>query len=114
MDLIKLNSYTPPSPSSYEVRFSDVNGEQTQTEDGKTYIEQVRAEVPEVKVGWTNISYEDAVAITNQTANAVVNAQFFYGTMRSASMTVSERSLKLKLVNADGSSFWDLSFTLNG
>ena len=54
MDLIKLNGYTPPSPSTFEVNFADVNGEKTQVEDGTTFIEQVRADVPKIKVGWTN------------------------------------------------------------
>lgn len=30
MDLIKLNDYTPPAPTTYDVDYSDVNGEQSQ------------------------------------------------------------------------------------
>ena len=114
MDLIKLNNYIPPAPTQYDVDYSDVNGENSNLEDGTTYIEQIRGDVPEIKVGWTNLTQAEVTAITNELADATVNVQFFYGTMRSAVMTKSNRTLKLKFVDANGNTYWNLSFTLKG
>ena len=114
MDLIKLNGYTPPSPSTFEVNFADVNGEKTQVEDGTTFIEQVRADVPKIKVGWTNLTQEEVEAITSECAQAIVNVDFYYGTMLSAKATASERSLKLKAIDNNNVTYWNLSFTLEG
>ena len=114
MDLIKLNNYTPPAPTQYDVDYSDVNGENSNLEDGTTYIEQIRGDVPEIKVGWTNLTQAEVTAITNELADATVEVQYFYGTMRSATMTKSNRSLKLKSIDSAGNHYWNLSFTLKG
>ena len=114
MDIIKLNGYVPPSPTTYDVEYASVNGEESQVEDGTTYIEQVRADVPTIKVGWTNLTQEEAIAITSAVSNATTDVQFFYGEMKAATMRASARSLKLKFVDGAGNTYWDLSFTLNG
>ena len=114
MDLIKLNNYTPPAPTQYDVDYSDVNGENSNLEDGTTYIEQIRGDVPEIKVGWTNLTQAEVTAITNELADATVNVQYFYGTMRSATMTKRNRALKLKFIDGNGNTYWNLSFTLKG
>ena len=118
MDLIKLNDYTPPSPSTYDIEFSDVNGEESQLEDGTTYIERVRSDVPNIKVGWTNIDKNVVKAITNQTSNDTVTVRYFAGdsVREGAIMRVSSRSLKLKHIETEtsGMSYWDLSFELKG
>lgn len=114
MDLIKLNDYIPPAPSTYDIDYGDVNGEKTQVEDGTTYIEQVRADVPEIKVGWTNLTQAEVTKITNEVANDTVEVQYFYGTMKTATMTTSKRSLKLKCIDSAGTTYWNLSFTLEG
>ena len=114
MELLKLNGYVTPSPSSYEANYKDVNGEKSQVEDGTTYIEQVRADVPQIKVGWTNLTQEEVEAITNEVSNATVNVQYYYGTMNSAKCTCSDRSLKLKYINDNNECYWNLSFTLEG
>lgn len=114
MNLIKLNNYTPPDPSTYDLDYSDVNGEKTQVEDGTTYIEQVRADVPTIKVGWTNLTQSEVTAITNEVANDVVAVQYFYGTTKTAKMTTGARSLKLKHIAENGDTYWNLSFTLEG
>ena len=113
MDLIKLNGYIPPNPSTYDVSLSDINGEESTTEDGYSFIESIRKDIPTIKVGWTNITQDIAQNITRITANDKINVDYFYGDMASCEMTVSERALKLKLVESD-KSYWDLSFTLKG
>lgn len=114
MYIIKLNNHIPKNPSTYDVSFSDVNGEKSSLEDGTTYIEQIRGDVPEIKVGWTNLTHGELDAIMNELTEATVDVEFFFGTMQSATMTKSNRSLKLKSVDTNGNDYWDLSFTLNG
>ena len=114
MDLLILNGYTTPNPATYDVELSDVNGEKSQVEDGSTYIEQVRADVPTIKVGWTNLSKDEVTAITDEVSDAVVSVTYFYGTAKIADMTTSARSLKLKSIDNSGNTYWDLSFTLEG
>lgn len=114
IDLLKLNGYATPSPSAYDISFADVNGEESQVEDGTTYIEQVRADVPTIKVAWTNLTQEEVSAITSELSSAVIDVQYFYGEMKSAQMTASERDLKLKMIDGAGNTYWNLSFTLNG
>ena len=114
MYIIKLNNHIPKNPSTYDVSFSDVNGEKSSLEDGTTYIEQIRGDVPTIKVGWTNLTQSELEAIMNELVDATVNVEYFYGTMQSATMTKSDRSLKLKFIDTAGNNYWDLSFTLNG
>lgn len=114
MNLLVLNGYNAPAPSTYDIDFSDVNGEKTQVEDGTTYIEQVRADVPTIKVGWTNLTQEEVTAITTSVSGATTEVQYFYGEMKSAVMTTSSRSLKLKFIDGAGNTYWNLSFTLEG
>lgn len=114
MDLIKFNSFTPPAPTTYDIEYSDVNGEESGLEDGTTYLEQVRADVPEIKVGWTNLTKNEVTAITDIMANDTVTVQYFYGTMKTATMRKSSRSLKLKFIDDNSETYWNLSFTLKG
>lgn len=114
MDLIKLNNYTPPAPTQYDIDYEDVNGEKSQVEDGTTYIEKVRADVPKIKVGWTNLTQSEVTKITDEVANDTVEVQYFYGMIKTAIMTTGARSLKLKSIDNSGNTYWNLSFTLEG
>ena len=114
MDIIILGVYTPPAPTTYDISFSDVKGEESGLEDGTTYLEQVRADVPEIKVGWTNLTQSQATDITTIMANDIVTVQYFYGTMHTAKMRKSSRSLKLKFIDDNGNTYWNLDFTLKG
>lgn len=114
MNLIILSGYIAPAPTQYDIDFSDVNGEKTQVEDGTTYIEQVRADVPTIKVGWTNLTKDEVTAITEAVSGATTEVQYFYGSMKAAVMTTSDRSLKLKTIDSAGNTYWNLSFTLEG
>lgn len=114
MNLIILNGYTPPAPTTYDINYSDVNGEESGLEDGTTFLEQIRSDVPEIKVGWTNLTQEEVVQITDIMSNDTINVQFFYGSMKSATMRKGNRSLKLKSLVSDNETYWDLSFSLKG
>ena len=114
MDLLKLNDYTPKPPTTYDVEYSDVNGEKSQVEDGTTYCEKIRADVPKIKVGWTNLTQEDVVSIPNETKKDLLVVQYFYGTMLASVMIPTSRNLKLKHIDEKGNTYWDLSFELEG
>ena len=114
IELIKLNNYTPPSPSGYEISYSDVNGEESMVEDGTTYIEQIRSDVPEIKIAWTNLTQEETTMILNEVSEDLTDVMYFFGTIKQCKMTSSGRSLKLKSIDENGNTFWDLSFTLKG
>ena len=70
--------------------------------------------MPTIKVGWTNLSKDEVTAITDEVSDAVVSVTYFYGTAKTADMTTSARSLKLKSIDNSGNTYWDLSFTLEG
>lgn len=114
MDLIKLNNYIPPAPSTYDVDYSDVNGEESGLEDGTTYIERIRSDVPEIKVGWTNLTQAEVTAITNEVASDTITVQYYYGTTKTAAMRAGNRALKLKFIDSKGNTYWNLTFTLKG
>ena len=114
MNLIIIDGITLPAPSTYEVTYKDIDGEKTQVEDGTTFIERVRSDIPIIKVGWTNLTEVQATLITNLTANAIVSVEYFYGELKSAEMTVSDRALKLKHIETSNKTYWDLSFSLEG
>ena len=114
MNLIKLNGLVPTNPSSYDVEFSDVNGEDSKLEDGYNYVEQVRADVPTIKVAWTNLTEIEVEAITTELSNDSINVTYFYCGTNEAEMTTGARSLKLKSIDSQGNSYWDLSVTLQG
>ena len=106
--------YTPPEPTTYDISFTDVKGEESGLGDGTTYREQVRADVPEIKVGWTNLTQSQATDITTIMSNDIITVQYFYGTMHTAKMRKSSRSLKLKFIDDNGNTYWNLDFTLKG
>lgn len=114
MDLIKLNSYTPPAPTTYDINYSDVKGTEDKVEDGTTYTEQIRADVPEIKVGWVNLTQDEVTKITDEVSDDTVEVSYFYGTVKTATMTKGDRALKLKSIDNSGNTYWDLSFTLKG
>ena len=114
MNLIKLNGLVPTNPSSYDVEFADVNGEDSKLEDGYNYVEQVRADVPTIKVSWTNLTETEVEAITTELSNGSINVTYFYCGMNEAEMTTGARSLKLKSIDSQGNCYWNLSVTLQG
>lgn len=114
MNLIKFNNVTVANPSTYEVEYSDVNGEKSQVEDGTTYIEQIRGNVPTIKVGWTNLRQSELNLILDELTEATVSVTYYFNREYNADMMISSRSLKLKHIDEAGNYYWDLSFTLEG
>lgn len=113
MDLIVINGYTPPSPDKYDVGFKDINGANEQLEDGYSYIEQTRAQIPSISLAWTNVIESDAIAILNAVKPATFPCQYFFGTMKEDTFKCSSPKLALKLVDGDAR-YYDLSLTLEG
>ena len=113
MDLIVINGYTPPSPDKYDVDFKNINGADEQLENGYSYIEQTRAQVPSISLAWTNIIESDAIAILNAVEPATFTCQYFFGSMKEDIFQCNSPKLSLKLVDGD-TRYYDLSLTLEG
>ena len=113
MDLIVINGYTPPSPDKYDVDFKNINGADEQLENGYSYIEQTRTQVPSISLSWTNIIESDAIAILNAVEPATFTCQYFFGSMKEDIFKCSSPKLTLKLVDGD-TRYYDLSLKLEG
>ena len=101
MDLIVINGYTPPSPDKYDVDFKNINGADEQLENGYSYIEQTRAQVPSISLSWTNIIESDAIAILNAGDSATFTCKYFFGSMKDDIFQCNSPKLSLKLVDGD-------------
>ena len=113
MDLIIINGYKPPAPSKYDVDFSNINGAIEQLENGYSYIEQVRSQVPQISLAWTNIVEADAIAILKAIEPSLFLCQYFFGTNKEDIFKCTNSKLTLKLIN-DNVRYYDLSLTLEG
>ena len=113
MNLIIINRYTPPSPDKYDVDFKNINGADEQLENGYSYIEQTRAQVPSISLAWTNIIESDAIAILNAVEPATFTCQYFFGSMKEDIFKCNSPKLSLKLVDRDVR-YYDLSLNLEG
>lgn len=113
MDLIIINGYTPPSPNKYDVDFKNINGANEQLENGYSYIEQTRTQVPSISLAWNNIVEIDAVAILNAVNLATFPCKYFFGELKEDIFKCSSPKLTLKLVDGD-TRYYDLSLKLEG
>ena len=113
MNLIIINGYTPHSPDKYDVDFKNINGADEQLENGYSYIEQTRAQVPSISLAWTNIIESDAIAILDAVEPATFPCKYFFGTMKEDIVKCNSPKLSLKLVDGD-TRYYDLSLTLEG
>ena len=113
MDLIIINGYTTPSPDKYDVDFKDINGAEEQLENGYSYIEQTRAQVPDISLAWTNIAETDAANILSAVSSATFNCKYFFGGIKEDTFKCSSPKLSLKLVDGN-TRYYDLSLTLEG
>lgn len=113
MKLIIINGYTPPSPNKYDVDFKNINGANEQFENGYSYIEQTRSQVPSISLAWNNIVETDAVAILNAVNLATFTCNYFFGSMKEDIFKCNNPKLTLKLVDGD-TRYYDLSLKLEG
>ena len=113
MDLIVLNGYTPPCPAKYDVDFKDINGAEEKLENGYTYVEQTRPQVPSISVAWTNLLEADAIAIIEAVKPPTFPCKYFFGDMRDDIFECTSPKLTLKLINGDNR-YYDLDLKLEG
>ena len=93
--------------------FKNINGADEQLENGYSYIEQTRAQVPNISLSWTNIVESDAVAIIKAVEPATFPCKYFFGTMKEDIFQCNSPKLSLKLVDGD-TRYYDLSLKLEG
>ena len=113
MDLIVINGYTPHSPDKYDVDFKNINGADEQLENGYSYIEQTRTQVPSISLSWTNIIESEAISILNAVEPATFTCQYFFGSLKDDIFQCNSPKLSLKLVDGD-TRYYDLSLKLEG
>ena len=113
MNLIIINGYTPPSPDKYDVDFKNINGADEQLENGYSYIEQTRTQVPSISLSWINIIESDAIAILDAVEPATFTCQYFFGSMKEDIFKCSSPKLTLKLLDGN-TRYYDLSLKLEG
>lgn len=113
MNLIVINGYTPPSPDKYEVDFKNINGASEQLENGYSYIEQTRAQVPSISLAWTNLAESDAVAILEAVNLATFSCRYFFGEMKEDIFKCNNPKLTLKFAKED-ERYYNLSLKLEG
>lgn len=113
MELIIINGYTPPSPNKYDVDFKNINGANEQLENGYSYIEQTRSQVPSISLAWNNIVETDAVAILEAVNLATFPCKYFFGELKDDIFKCNSPKLTLKLVDGD-TRYYDLSLKLEG
>ena len=113
MDLIVINGYTPPSPDKYDVDFKNINGADEQLENGYSYIEQTRTQVPSISLAWTNIIESDAISILEAVGPATFTCKYFFGSLKEDIFKCNSPKLSLKLVDGD-TRYYDLSLKLEG
>ena len=113
MNLITINGYTPPSPDKYDVDFKNINGADEQLENGYSYIEEVRSQVPTISLAWTNIVEADAIAILKAVEPSLFTCQYFFGSNKEDIFKCTNSKLTLKLRN-NGVRYYNLSLTLEG
>jgi len=113
MNLVNFGSYSPPAPTSYELEFIDMDSADTgRGEDGYLISERVRADAAKLYLEFTNITVEDTKTIRSATSPNEVSVKYFDGTMEHAIMKRSNRKLKLKHLDADGTAYFNMSFNM--
>ena len=113
MQLVKLGSYSPPTPTKYSLEISDIDSEDTgRGETGYMSRERVRAGIYKLALGFTNITSDDVLAIKEAISGDEITVELFDGSTVSAQMYSGNRTLELKSVDDNSNCFWDMSFNL--
>ena len=113
MNLIKFGTYTPPTPTKFEIELSDIDSEGTgRGETGEMDRERVRADVYKVSVAFTNISSDDVSNIKEAISGEEFEVTLFDGSYVTIRAYSGNRTLSLKSVDDMSNAFWDMSFSL--
>ena len=113
MELISIEGYTPPSPTTYSLEIQDIDSDDTgRGETGYMVRERVREGIYKLSLAFTNITSDDVLQIKSAISPALIKVILFDGDSVNADMYVGNRSLNLKSVDDNGNCFWDMSFSL--
>lgn len=112
MTLLKVGGVELKSPTSYDIKFADIDSSNSgRSESGVMTREVVRRKVATINVEFSNISTAEHQAIVAAVNRDFVEVDFYDGTaqLRRATMYTSE--LNFTLVSPDGD-LWTVSFQL--
>lgn len=114
MALLKLGGVEMPAPTKYNVKRSDMDAPGSgRTETGVMKRNRVRAKVPKLELGWTNLTTEAMQTVLTQVMPDEIHVEYYFGgQMLSEQMYAGDESLTLKALLDDGTSRWDVSFNL--
>lgn len=113
MDLIKINGYKPPSPTTYKVDFSEIVGANETLESGERYKEQIKSLVPKITLGWVNIPESDCEMIISAVEPTLIDITYYFGRERTAVCQCSSPNLNLKFSKGN-ERYYDLNMVLEG
>ena len=113
MGLIKFGSYTPPTPTKYELELSDIDSSDTgRGETGVMNRERVRNDVYKVALTFTNVSSDDVLKIKEAISAEEFSVTLFDGDYIELKMYSGNRKIVLKSVDDNSNCFWDVDFSL--
>lgn len=113
MQLVKLGTYAPPTPTKYALDIQDIDSDDTgRGETGYMVRERVREGVYKLSLEFTNITSLDVLNIKNAISPETIGVTLFDGNYVTVNMYVGNRSVVLKSVDDDANCFWDVSFNL--
>lgn len=114
MVLVKLGGVEMPAPTKYNVKRSDMDASGSgRTETGVMKRNRVRAKVPKLELGWTNLTTAEMQTVLAQTAPDAIRVEYYFGgQLLTEQMYAGDESLTLKALLDDDSARWDVSFNL--
>lgn len=113
MQLVKLGTYVPPTPTKFSLDIQDIDSEDTgRGETGYMSRERVRESVYKLSLAFTNITSDQVLRIKNAISPDEITVQLFDGSTVTKQMYSGNRTLDLKSVDDESNCFWDMAFSL--
>lgn len=99
LNIVSINGVQLPTPSTYTVEYNDVDAPDTgRSEDGMLHRVRVRQGVAKIKLEWRQIDMDKADLILNAITPDSFSVVYYFGTQKTATMYVGDRSCELTRV----------------
>lgn len=111
-NVISINGVALPPPMSYSVEYNDLDSSDTgRSEDGMLHRNRVRASIAKIKVGWEQLTTEQADFILNAISSESFTVNYYFGVQKTATMYAGSQSCELRHINYNKAK-WNISFDL--